>query len=189
MYEELVGLASIQGQTKGSDFHHRLQKHLQALYLDLCKLVGPSNYQEFSTTGAQNSTIYFLLFSDGKVYRYQNPTEKRLTNNLNPVITCDYELRAQIIGNWSLINLDEKHVLSFQVGKRKTKLRTPKHFIFLSILFCSLFLFLIFPFIFVVKKVICTYIKSDSVFSCPYYIFLFSVFHFIFPIFGLYDWY
>lgn len=43
VYEEFVGLASIQGQTKGSDFHHSLQKHLQGLYLDLCKLVGLSD--------------------------------------------------------------------------------------------------------------------------------------------------
>lgn len=62
VYEELVGLASIQGQTKGSDFHHSLQKHLQAQYLDLCKLVDLSNYQVFSTAGAQNSTIFPFVF-------------------------------------------------------------------------------------------------------------------------------
>lgn len=43
--------------------------------------------QAFLTAGAHNSTK-FLLFSGGKASRYQNPSEKRLGDNLNSGMSC-----------------------------------------------------------------------------------------------------
>lgn len=87
---------------------------------------------------------YFLLFSDGKVYRHQNPCKKRLTDNLNPVISH----ALWITDNWSAEPIHQRESINLELPesvycfsrkkKKKDKKRGKKKFTFLSISFCSL---------------------------------------------------